>query len=137
MAPRTADLEALLGPASARLGPLPLMGPDPDGAALPVVLLRAPDGLATGDAPEQYRGPDGASLVTGAMAVAARGGGTIAEKAAQAAAAGAAALAVWDVAGPASFPAVPDDGALPLPVIGMGVPAGAGASPASPPTNPG
>ena len=126
LAPRTADLEALLGPASARLGPLPLMGPDPDGAALPVVLLRAPDGLATGDAPEQYRGPDGASMVTGAMAVAARGGGTIAEKAAQAAAAGAAALAVWDVAGPASFPAVPDNGALPLPVIGMGSQQGQG-----------
>jgi Subtilase family len=120
LAPRTADLEAILGPASARLGPLPLMGPDPDGAALPVVLLRAPDGLGTGDAPEQYRGPDGASLVTGALAVAARGGGTIAEKAAQAAAAGAAALAVWDVAGPAGFPAVPDGGGLALPVVGMG-----------------
>jgi hypothetical protein len=96
------------------------MGPDPGGAAMPVVLLRAPDGLATGDAPEQYRGPDGASLVTGALVVAARGGGTIAEKAAQAAAAGAAALAVWDVAGPASFPAVPDGGGLALPVVGMG-----------------
>jgi Subtilase family/PA domain len=119
LSPRTADLEAILGPASARLGPLPLMGPDPDGAALPVVLLRAPDGLATGDSREQYRGPDGASLVTGALAVAARGGGTIAEKAAQAAAAGAAALAVWDVAGPPGFPAVPDGG-LPIPVVGMG-----------------
>ena len=43
-----------------------------------------------------------------------------------AAAAGAAALAVWDVAGPASFPAVPDDGALPLPVIGMGSQQGQG-----------
>ena len=32
--PRTADLEALLGPAAARLGPLPLMGPEPgDGPA--------------------------------------------------------------------------------------------------------
>jgi hypothetical protein len=50
----------------------------------------------------------------------ARGGGTIAEKAAQAAAAGAAALAVWDVGGPASFPGVPGDGALPLPVVGLG-----------------
>ena len=96
------------------------MGPAPDGAALPAVVLRAPDGLAAGDAPEQYRGPDGASLVEGALAVVGRGGGTIAEKAAQAAAAGAAALAVWDQAGPASFPAGPTDGALPLPVVGMG-----------------
>ena len=117
---RTADLDALLGPAAARLGPLPLMGPDPDGAALPVVVLRAPDGLAAGDLPEQYRGPDGASLVQGALAVVGRGGGTIAEKAAQAAAAGAAGLAVWDQGGPASFPAGPADGALPLPVAGMG-----------------
>ena len=50
----------------------------------------------------------------------ARGGGTIAEKAAQAAAAGAAALAVWDVTGPASFPGVPGDGGLPIPVLGIG-----------------
>jgi hypothetical protein len=96
------------------------MGADPDGAAVPAALLRAPDGLAPGDAPEQFRGPDGASLVQGSLAVVARGGSTIAEKAAHAAAAGAAALAVWDVAGPATFPAVPADGALPLPVIGLG-----------------
>jgi hypothetical protein len=119
-APRTADLDALLGPAAARLGPLPLMGPDPDGATLPVAVLQAPDGLAPGDAPEQFRDPAGQSLVRGALAVAARGGGTIAEKAAHAAAAGAAALAVWDVAGPATFPAVPGDGGLPLPVVGLG-----------------
>jgi hypothetical protein len=119
-APRTADLDALLGPAAARLGPLPLMGPDPDGAALPIVFLPAPDGVAAGDAPEHYRGTDGASRVQGALAVAARGGGTIAEKAVQAAAAGAAALAVWDLSGPASFPAVPGDGVLPLPVVGLG-----------------
>ena len=119
-APRTADLEAQLGPAAARLGPLPLMGPDPVEAPLPIAFLRAPEGLATGDAPENYRAPDGTSAVQGALAVAARGGGTIAEKAAQAAAAGAAALAVWDVGGPASFPGVPGDGALPLPVVGLG-----------------
>ncbi len=117
--PRTADLEALLGPAVARLGPLPLMGPEPGDAALPVTLLRAPDGLATGDAPENYRGP-GAGTVRGALVVVARGGGTIAEKAAQAAAAGAAALAVWDVTGPAGFPGVPGDGGLPIPVVGIG-----------------
>ncbi len=117
--PRTADLEALLGPAAARLGPLPLMGPEPGDEALPVALLRAPDGLATGDAPEHYRAPGGGA-VRGALAVVARGGGTIAEKAAQAAAAGAAALAVWDVTGPASFPGVPGDGGLPIPVLGIG-----------------
>ena len=38
-------------------------------------------------------------------------------------------LAVWDVAGPASFPAVPDDGALALPVDRNRVPAGAGPCP--------
>jgi hypothetical protein len=118
--PRTADLVARLGPAAARLGPLPLMGPDPGEAALPIAFLRAPDGLATGDAPENYRAPDGTSAVQGALTVVARGGGTIAEKAVQAAAAGAAALAVWDVGGPASFPGVPGDGAMPIPVVGLG-----------------
>jgi Subtilase family/PA domain len=96
------------------------MGPDPDGAALPVVILRGPAGVAAGDAAEEYRGPDGASLVQGALAVVGRGGGTIAEKAALAAGAGAAALAVWDQRGPASFPAGPDDGAVALPTVGIG-----------------
>jgi hypothetical protein len=49
-----------------------------------------------------------------------RGGGTIAEKAALAAQAGAAALAVWDQSGPAAFPAVPADGAVALPTVGIG-----------------
>ena len=117
---RTADLEAQLGPAAARLGPLPLMGREPDGAGVPVVLLQGPDGLVTGDAPGDYRTPEGASRVQGALAVVTRGGGTIAEKAAQAAAAGAAGLVVWDEVGPASFPAIPDDGSMPIPVVGVG-----------------
>ena len=119
-APRTADLEAQLGPAAARLGPLPLIGREPDGAGVPVVLLQGPDGLVTGDAPGDYRTPEGASRVQGALAVVTRGGGTIAEKAAQAAAAGAAGLVVWDEVGPASFPAIPDDGSMPIPVVGVG-----------------
>ena len=135
-APRTADLEALLGPAAARLGPLPLMGPDPTARPLPVVVLRAPDGLAPGDraraVPRARRGEPG----RGAMAVVARGGGTIAEKAAQAAAAGAAALAVWDEAGPASFPAVPGRRRPAAARGGDGLPAGRRRCPTWPATNP-
>ena len=96
------------------------MGREPDGAGVPVVLLQGPDGLVTGDAPGDYRTPEGASRVRGALAVVTRGGGTIAEKAAQAAAAGAAGLVVWDEVGPASFPAIPDDGSMPISVVGVG-----------------
>ena len=124
-APRTADLQALLGPAEAALGPLPLMGPDPGAAPLRVAILRGPAGLAGGDAPEEYRGPDGTSLVQGALVVVGRGGATIAEKAALAAAAGASALAVWDEAGPAGFPAVPGTGGLAIPAVGLGSSQGA------------
>jgi hypothetical protein len=123
--PRTADLQALLGPAEAALGPLPLMGPDPGATPLRVAILRGPAGLAGGDAPEEYRGPDGSSLVQGALVVVGRGGATIAEKAALAAAAGASALAVWDEAGPAGFPAVPGTGGMALPTVGLGSSQGA------------
>jgi Subtilase family/PA domain len=118
--PRLADIEARVGPAAARLGPLPLMGPDPAAQPLPLVILRSPVGLASGDAPADYRDAAGASRVRGAVAVVARGGGSIADKAAQAAAAGAAALAVWDEGGPSSFPAVAGDAGMAIPVVGLG-----------------
>jgi hypothetical protein len=118
--PRTAELTALVGPAAAGLGPLPLMGPDPPGRPLPAVVLREDSGLASGDRDEDYVSADGTSRVDGALAVVARGGAGLREKAALAAAAGAAALAVWDGAGPPSFPGVPDDGTFPIPVVGLG-----------------
>ena len=118
--PRTADVEARVGAAGALLGPLPLMGPDPPAQPLPAVVLRTPAGLASGEAPEDYRDAAGSSRVRGAVAVVARGGGSIEDKAAQAAAAGAAALAVWDEGGPSSFPAVPGDAGLGIPVVGLG-----------------
>ena len=117
---RSADLDARLGPAAARLGPLPLMGPDPAAAELPVVVLRDEAGIAQGGAPEDFRRPDGSSAVQGALAVVGRGGAPIAETAARAAAAGASALALWDEDGSAGFPAVPGDSGLPLPVVGLG-----------------
>ncbi|MDX6555887.1 MAG: minor extracellular serine protease Vpr [Miltoncostaeaceae bacterium] len=117
-APRTATMHVSLGPAAAALGPLPLMGP-PAGGAAPVALVRSPDGLGAGDDPAEYRDAEGRSRVRGAVAVVGRGGGTIPEKAELAAAAGAVALAVWDVEGPAVFPGVAGPG-LPIPVVGLG-----------------
>lgn len=117
-APRTATMEVSLGPAGARLGPLPLMGPSARGA-VPVALVRSADGLGAGDDPAEYHREDGTSRVRGAIAVVGRGGGTIREKAELAAAAGAVGLAVWDVEGPAIFPGVAGLG-LPIPVVGMG-----------------
>ena len=118
--PRTAALDVRLGPAAARLGPLPLMGPEPPAAALPVVVLRDDAGIATGDSPDAFVGPDGVSHVRGALVVVARGTGSIADTVARAAGAGAAAVAVWDEDGLASFPAIPGDSGLALPVVGLG-----------------
>ncbi|MGD9694740.1 MAG: S8 family serine peptidase [Thermoleophilia bacterium] len=119
-APRTADLDALLGPASARLGPLPLLGPEPGAGSLEVAVVSGPAGLATGDEPGDFRDASGASRVAGRLAVVARGDGSIVAKAANAADAGAAALAIWDENGPATFGAVAGDGRLALPVVGLG-----------------
>lgn len=123
--PRTAELQVLLGPASASLGPLPLMGPGPAAGPMPVAILRGPAGLAAGNTAQDYLGPDGRSLVQGALAVVGRGGGTVAEKAALARAAGAAALAVWDEVGPPGFPAVPGDAGIALATVGLGPSQGA------------
>ncbi len=124
-AARTADLDARLGPAAARLGPLPLLGPDPAGGELPVVVLRDDAGVSRGGTDASFRSADGVSLVAGALVVVARGGAPIAQTAARAAAAGAAALALWDEDGVASFPAVPGDSGLALPVVGLGASQGA------------
>lgn len=122
---RTADLDARLGPAAARLGPLPLLGPDPLPGDLPVVVLRDDAGVSRGGTDESFRSADGTSVVTGALVVVARGGAPIAETAARAAAAGASALALWDEDGVASFPAIPGDSGLGLPVVGLGAEQGA------------
>lgn len=123
--PRTAHLDARLGPASARLGSLPLMGAAPTGAAMPVVLLRDDAGVSQGGAPEDFRGPDDVSRVAGALVVVSRGDAPLAETAARAADAGATAVAVWDEDGSGSFPAVPGDSGLRLPVVGLGPAQGA------------
>ena len=118
--PRTATLDVRIGPAGARLGPLPLMGAPPPAAEMRVVVLRDDAGIATGGAPEAFLGPDGSSRVTGALVVLVRGGGPIAATAARAADAGAAAVALWDDGGRGSFPAVPGDAGMALPVVGLG-----------------
>ncbi len=124
-AARTANLDVSLGPAAARLGPLPLMGPDPATDEIPVVVLRDDAGVSRGGTDASFRSADGASLVAGALVVVARGGAPIAETASRAAAAGAAGLALWDEDGVASFPAIPGDSGLALPVIGLGASQGA------------
>jgi subtilase family protein/PA domain-containing protein len=123
--PRTADLDARLGPAAARLGPLPLMGPDPAAGALPVTVLRDDAGVASGAASGDFLDPAGHSRVAGALVVVARSDATIAQVAARASAAGAAGLAIWDEDGGGAFPAVPGDSGLPLPVVGLGTRQGA------------
>ena len=123
--PRTATLDVRLGPAAARLGPLPLMGADPSAAGLPVVILRDDAGISTGGVPEAFLASDGSSRVSGALVVVARGSGPISDTVARAASAGAAAVAVWDEDGVASFPAIPGGSGLPLPVVGLGAQQGA------------
>ena len=123
--PRTADLDARLGPASARLDGLPLMGPDPAGGGWPVVALRDDAGVSAGGSDRDFQAADGTSRALGALVLVARGDVPIAETARRAAAAGARALAVWDEDGVAGFPAVPGDSGLPLPVVGLGARQGA------------
>jgi hypothetical protein len=118
--PRTAHLDARLGPAGARLGPLPLMGAPPPPAGLPVVVPRDDAGVSQGGAPEDLRGPDGVSRVAGALVVLARGEAPVGEIAARAAQAGAAAVALWDEEGTGGFPAIPGDSGMAIPVVGLG-----------------
>lgn len=120
VAPRTADLELAVGPAGARLENLPLIGPAPPAAALPVVVLAGVDGLTRGDEARDYADVRGTSRVAGAIAVVGRGGGTLATKARAAAQAGAVGLAVWDQDGPGLFPGVRAGADIPVPIIGLG-----------------
>lgn len=118
--PRTADLELLVGPTSARLEGLPLIGPVPSRASVPVVVLAGPDGLARGDEPRDYADARGRSRVAGAIAVVGRGGGTLATKARAAAQLGAVAVAVWDRDGAGLFPGIRAGADYPVPVLGLG-----------------
>ncbi len=120
VAPRTADLDLAVGPAAARLAGLPLIGPTPPAAALPVVVLAGVDGLTRGDEGRDYADAAGNSRVVGAIAVVGRGGGTLATKARAAAQAGAVALAVWDQDGPGLFPGIRAGADMPIAVIGLG-----------------
>jgi hypothetical protein len=118
--PRTADLELVVGPASAGLTGLPLIGPDPPAGSFPLVVLAGPDGLTSGDEVRDYADAGGRSRVTGAIAVVGRGGGTLATKARAAADAGAVALGVWDQDGPGLFPGIRAGADVPIPVLGLG-----------------
>jgi hypothetical protein len=118
--PRTGSLDVLVGPAAAGLQPLPLMGADPTGQPARVVMVTGPDGVASGDALGDFVDANGVSRVQGAIAVVARSGAPIAQKARNAAAAGAVGLAVWDEAGSGVFPGPQGGADWPLPVVGLG-----------------
>lgn len=117
---RSGRLEVRVGPASAALESLPLMGAAPTDRAMPVIVLRDAGGIIAGDVGSDYRDADGRSRVEGALAVVARGGATLEEKARAAESAGAAALAIWDEAGPATFPVSSGDLGVSIPVVGLG-----------------
>lgn len=118
--PRTAALELEIGPASAGLTGLPLIGPDPPAGTFPVQVLAGQDGLTSGDELRDYADARGRSRVAGAIAVVGRGGGTLATKARAAAEAGAVALGVWDQEGPGLFPGIRAGADVPIPVLGLG-----------------
>jgi subtilase family protein/PA domain-containing protein len=118
--PRTADLRVQLGPAAAALTALPLLGAQPAPLEAPVVVVGGANGLVSGDDPAELRDPSGTSLLRGAIAVVARGGGSLGDKARAAAAAGAVALAVWDRTGDGAFPGPAAGADWPIPVVGLG-----------------
>ncbi len=121
--PRTADLVASVGPAGARLGPLPLMGAEPpaflaSGARL--VPATGDAGVGTGTDTRDFAGEGGRSTVVGAVAMVTRSGAPLAEVARRAAGAGAVALAVWDEDGTGAFPGIGSGADVPIPVLGLG-----------------
>jgi hypothetical protein len=121
--PRTADLEASLGPAGARLGPLPLMGAQPSSAlsdGTPLVAATGDAGVGTGTDIRDFAGEGGRSIVAGAVALVTRSGAPLAEVARRAAGAGAVALAVWDEDGTGAFPGLGAGADVPIPVLGLG-----------------
>jgi hypothetical protein len=118
--PRTATLELVVGAAGAAIGPLPLMGPEPSAVAGPVVVVPGVEGVASGNDPAELVGTDGQSRVQGAIAILGRGGGMLADKARNAARAGAVAVAVWDQAGDGAYPGIYGGADWPIPLIGLG-----------------
>ena len=122
-APRTADLTMSIGPAAARMGPLPLMGADPSSAlqsGLRLVPASGDAGVGSGTDIRDFAGEGGRSIVAGAVAMVTRSGAPIAEVARRAAGAGALALVVWDEDGTGAFPGIVGGADLPIPVIGLG-----------------
>lgn len=118
---RQVTLQVGVGPASAGLEGLPLLGGASASGSLPVVFATSLDGqLLAGDAPGDFLDDDGRSVVSGSMAVVSRSGASLRDKAANAAAAGAAAIAVWDTAGSGAFPGIDGGADWPLPVVGLG-----------------
>ncbi len=123
LAPRTADLSMSVGPASARLGPLPLMGADPSPqleSGAPLVAATGDAGVGSGTDVRDFAGEGGRSTVVGAVALVTRSGAPIAEVARRAAGAGAVALAVWDEGGTGAFPGIQGGADVPIPVVGLG-----------------
>ena len=122
-APRTADLTMSIGPAAARLGPLPLMGAEPSDslrAGLRLVAASGDAGVGTGTDVRDFAGEGGRSTVAGAVAMVTRSGAPIAEVARRAAGAGALALVVWDEDGTGAFPGIVGGADVPIPIIGLG-----------------
>lgn len=120
--PRTADLAVGVGPAAAVLPSLPLVGAEPAGVdQAPLVVLPGPGGVGTGDRVEDYQRlvAEGGTPV-GAVLLVARGGGSLQDKAALAARAGAVGLVVWDRAGSGIFPSGAAAGGPVIPVVGTG-----------------
>jgi hypothetical protein len=123
LAPRTADLEMSVGPAAARLGPLPLMGADPSSALVagaPLVPASGDAGVGSGTDVRDFAGQGGRSTVAGAVAMVTRSGAPLAEVARNAAAAGALALVVWDEDGTGAFPGIHGGADVPIPIVGLG-----------------
>ncbi len=121
--PRTADLDASVGPAAATLLSLPLMAADPGQAAqagAPLVPASGESGVGAGIDVRDFAGADGRSTIAGAVAMVTRSGAPIAEIARRAASAGAVALVVWDESGAGAFPGIGAGADAPIPVVGLG-----------------
>ncbi len=118
--PRTGSLALSIGPTSARLTGLPLIGAAPTTDALPVVVLAGSDGIHAGGDLRDYIDARGQSRVRGAVAVVRRGGESIPTKARLAAQAGAKALVIWDDAGDGRFPGISAESVVPISVVGLG-----------------
>lgn len=118
---RQVTLAVGIGPAHAGLEGLPLLGGAAASGELPVTFITSGDGrLLAGDDPADFLAEGGASRVAGSLAVVARSDRPLRDKAANAAAAGASAIAVWDTAGSGAYPGIVGGAEWPLPVVGLG-----------------